>query len=44
MSKPVSAGFIIFRRSEENRIEYLLLQGGKNDWTPPKGKPILNAN
>ncbi|CAF3863326.1 unnamed protein product [Rotaria magnacalcarata] len=40
MSKPESAGFIIFRRLEQNPIEYLLLQTpiGKQHWTPPKGK------
>ncbi|CAF3609323.1 unnamed protein product [Rotaria socialis] len=39
MSKPESAGFIIFRRLEQNPIEYLLLQTpiGKQHWTPPKG-------
>ncbi len=38
MTKPVSAGTIVFRQFEQNPIEYLLLQDGEYYWTPPKGQ------
>ena len=33
-----SAGFILYRKTQPNRIEYLILQSSKNpqNWTPPK--------
>jgi hypothetical protein len=40
MSKHISAGFIVFRQSKQNAIEYLMLQHstGRRHWTPPKGE------
>ena len=33
-----SAGFILYRKTQPNRIEYLILQSSKKpqNWTPPK--------
>jgi len=37
-----AAGFIIYRRTGQGPIEYLLLQTsyGAHHWTPPKGENV----